>query len=91
MRVALAVMLAIAAISTTVIGANAQGTPKDKAAPKSRTVLLCPQQKSGGQKVNVTCGQGEKCCYHPLFDNGNCVPQGDACMGIVNPLPPVQR
>ena len=91
MRKRLAVLLALAALVPMSLGAVAQNAPaKDKAAPKSSVVLLCPQQK-GGDKVNVRCGAGEKCCYHPLFDNGSCVPQGDSCMGIVNPLPPISR
>ena len=75
-----------------------EGAGKDKAqattqktAPKGTMVLLCPKQSTGGTKVNVQCAQGEKCCYHPLFDNGSCVPQSEGCLGIVNPLPLVQR
>ena len=62
-----------------------------KAAPKGTMVLLCPKQSTGGAKVNVQCATGEKCCYHPLFDNGSCVPQAEGCLGVVNPLPLVQR
>ncbi len=91
MRKSLAVLLALATLVPVSLGAHAQNAPaKDKAAPKSGMVLLCPQQK-GGEKVNVRCAAGEKCCYHPLFDNGSCVPQADSCMGIVNPLPPISR
>ena len=91
MRVGLAVMFALVVIAPPSIDANAQGASKDKAPTKANIVLLCPKQLPGGDKVNVRCGQGEKCCYHPLFDNGSCVPQSDGCLGIVNPLPPVSR
>jgi hypothetical protein len=107
MRLVLAVLLAFATFAQLSIAAHAQDAPKEpaakpaaaaakpaaaKQAPKaaSKSVLLCPQQK-GGDKVNVTCNDGEKCCYHPLFDNGSCVPQAEGCMGIINPLPRVQR
>ena len=95
MRVAVAVIFALAAIVPLSLDAYAQGAgpagTKDKAAPKSTMAVLCPKQSAGGEKVNVRCGQGEKCCYHPLFDNGSCGPQADACLGVVNPLPPVPR
>ena len=105
MRIILALMLAFATIASTGVGVNAQDAGQDKAAPKAAAktapkaaapkaatmVLLCPQQKAGGDKVNVRCAPGEKCCYHPLFDNGSCVPQADGCLGIVNPLPLVPR
>ena len=103
MRLGFAVMCALAVIVTMSIDANAQGPSKEgagkdkaqattqKTAPKGTMVLLCPKQSTGGTKVNVQCAQGEKCCYHPLFDNGSCVPQSEGCLGIVNPLPLVQR
>ena len=101
MRLGLAAMIVFAAIAPS-IGVNAQdaaqGAAKDKApkaaakAPaKSKMVLLCPQQKAGGDKVNVACADGEKCCYNPLFDNGSCVPEAQGCMGVINPLPRVAR
>ena len=89
MRVILAVMFAVAAFGSMSLDASAQGAAKEKAPDKSskgQMVLMCPQQ-SGGGKVNVQCGTGEKCCYHPLFDNGSCMPQAQACLGVVNPLP----
>lgn len=94
MRVILAVMFAFAALAPMSLDAIAQGAAAEKAqpkaAPKSEMVLLCPQQSSKG-KVNVQCSQGQKCCYHPLFDNGSCVPQAEACLGVVNPLPVFKR
>ena len=104
LRLGLAILLAVTVFATTGIEAMAQAPGpsqaqapskdapgKGKAPAKSTMVLLCPKQNAGGEKVNVRCGAGEKCCYHPLFDNGSCVPEADGCMGIVNPLPRVPR
>lgn len=91
MRIVLAVIFACALIAPFGGSADAQGTAKEKSTPKGKMVLLCPQQSAGGGKVNVDCAQGEKCCYQPLFDTGACIPQAQGCLGVVNPLPLVQR
>ena len=95
MRPGLALITALAAVAVLGGDVLAQGAAKDAAAkdkqPASTMVRLCPKQQPGGDKVNVRCAPGEKCCYHPLFDNGSCVPQAEACLGVVNPLPAVPR
>ena len=68
MRVAFAIMFAIAAIAPMGMQAEAKGKNK-----------LCQAMSLDNKKVSFRCKASEKCCYDGLMAKGNCVPAGQVC------------
>ena len=69
MRVAIAIMFAIAAIAPMSITAEAKGKNK-----------LCMATSLDNKKVSFKCKAAEKCCYDAIMNKGTCAPAGQVCM-----------
>lgn len=69
MRVALAIMFAIAAIAPMSTEADAKGKNK-----------LCQATSLDNKKVSFKCKAAEKCCYDALANKGTCVASSAACI-----------
>ena len=69
MRVAIAVMFAIAAIAPMSMSAQAAGKNK-----------LCMATSLDNKKVSFKCKAAEKCCFDAIANKGNCVAAGQLCL-----------